>query len=141
MSNDWGSPVTFNIGHHYACPCYDGTGKTEYSLVIIPSHLRNEAKGVNVLTLDEDELQALITLVSTTLAGRHRPRRAWEKSDTCIGKEDEMLSFDLIRNNGRQNLGEYALHVLGRGIDDLRASTMGTTRMRPLGLAEVRVSN
>jgi hypothetical protein len=75
--NNWGSPVTLSICHHYACPCCngrdpkDGDGRepAEYSLVIVPSHLRG-MNTVPVLRLFEDELESLINLINDTPIGR-----------------------------------------------------------------------
>jgi hypothetical protein len=43
---DWRSPVTFDISHATTCPCCDGTGPTEYMLVIHPGHLEGARVGV-----------------------------------------------------------------------------------------------
>jgi hypothetical protein len=122
---DWGSPVTFQICHHYACACsycgcgLDGTGPPEFSLVIIPSHLRSTIRIVPVLRLYEDELESLVNLINAALIRPKPDSRAYDKTDRKFGKADESLSFNLARNKHGQGLGEYRLRVVGRGVDDI----------------------
>jgi hypothetical protein len=120
--NNWGSPVTLGICHHYACPCCDGSGQkdgngrepAEYSLVIVPSHLR-DMKTVPVLRLYDEELESLVNLISEALT------TAFSEVESEICNEsgyEAAVSFSLTQNkNGR--LGEYSLHVVGRGVDDI----------------------
>jgi hypothetical protein len=119
---DWGSPVTFNICHHYACPCSscahdtDGTGPPEYSLVITPSHLRSTMKTVPVLRLYEDELESMINVITAALIPSNDSSGEAHRK---FGKADKSVSFHLTRNKNGQELGEYRLHLAGRGVDDI----------------------
>jgi hypothetical protein len=125
---DWGSPVTLSICHHYACPCCNGSGQkdgdgreaAEYSLVIVPSHLR-DLKTVPVLRLYEEELESLLNIVGQAFVGAANVSTGCCKTDSNIckqGEEEEAVSFGLTQSvNG--GLGEYSLHVVGRGVDDV----------------------
>lgn len=118
--NDRGSPVTFDIGHHYACPCCDGTGPTEYALRILPDHLTGAQAGVvPVLRLYEDELESLTHLIAATFLNRTHLSKTCGESHTEIRKKDKCMSFKLTRNEKGRELGEYSLHVVGREADNI----------------------
>jgi hypothetical protein len=120
--NDWGSPATLGICHHHACPCCNGSGQedgngrepAEYSLVIVPRHLRN-MKTVPVLRLYDEELESLVNLISEALT----TASSKVESEICEDSADEAsVSFRLTRNRNGQ-LGEYSLKMVGRGVNDV----------------------
>ena len=119
---DWGSPVTFGICHNYACPCCNGSGRktcdgsepAEYSLVIVPRHLR-DMKTVPVLRLDDEELESLVNLISEALTTASSKVESEIYEDSA---DEASVSFRLTQNKNGQ-LGEFSLHVVGRGVNDV----------------------
>jgi hypothetical protein len=106
--------VTLKIGHDCVCPCpcCHGNQAIEYSLIIIPWHLRDQLGLAPVVRLKCDELGALLSVIEKNRPGFRR---------TCesISGKDEAVSFRLWRNDDDHWLGEFSLHVMGGGVDDI----------------------
>jgi hypothetical protein len=106
--------VTLKIGHNCVCPCpcCHGNQAIEYSLIIIPWHLRDQLGLAPALRLKRDELWALLSVIE-----KNRPG-FWCKGES-ISRQDEAVSFRLCRNHDDHWLGEFSLHVMGGGVDDI----------------------
>jgi hypothetical protein len=57
--------VTFKIGHDCVCPCpcCHGNQAIEYSLLIVPWHLRNQLRLAPVVRLKCDELRGFLSVI------------------------------------------------------------------------------
>jgi hypothetical protein len=106
--------VTFKISHDCLCPCpcCHGNQAIEYSLLIVPRHLRDQLGLAPAVRFQSDGLSALLNVIEKNRPGFRR---------TCesISRKGEAVSFRLWRNHDDHWLGEFSLHVVGGGIDDI----------------------
>ena len=115
----WGGPVDLSIAHNWSCTCEEG-GPIEYGIVVMPTHVPREERGVvPVLVIYSEELEQLLALLARHLhplnALRENKRRRSQRSNKNSGR----ITFTMERNGSCQSLGEYSLHVIGRGVDDI----------------------
>jgi hypothetical protein len=125
----WKRPVTFHVTHRNFCSCSDGAESADYYLLIsdveyllMPTDLEELKRTMPVLGLYEKELQSLSDVISDAFSrttDNFSPSLETESNTrNADGTENNAISFDLIRNVNGQ-LGEYSLHVVGRGVDDI----------------------
>jgi hypothetical protein len=111
--NNLGKTVTFEIGHDSVCPCpcCRGNSAIEYSLLVIPSHFRDQLGLAPAARLTGGELRALLKLIENRLD--------FHRTGESVSSEDGSVSFRLWRNRDDQRSGEFSLHVMGGGVDEV----------------------
>jgi hypothetical protein len=105
--------VAFKIGHDSfcPCPCCRGNSAIEYSLLIIPSHLRDQLGLAPAVRLQRDGLWALLNVIVN--------RSNFHRRSESTSRKDDAVSFTLWPNHDDHLLGEFSLQVKGGGVDDI----------------------